>query len=219
VREIEPGRYEIIAGERRFRAAKIAELAEVPVIVKELDDRQARFAMLAENVQRADLTPQDEQRFYQELENSYNLSLREIADLVHKSSTYVRNRLVGNLQTFDSIKINGENFNKVSSEDKLLNPSQSETDKTDGATSAPAPAGLKAAGKSSFKFSVSTIQRLAGNLATARQTFKQPEYKPAPGTARQIRESLDALEKEIAELKKTLSEVEVEGDGQEKARE
>src|SRR5438309_1949828 len=57
----EDGFYEIIAGERRYRAAQIAGLTEVPVIVREMSEKDARFAMLAENLQRQDLDPHDEQ--------------------------------------------------------------------------------------------------------------------------------------------------------------
>jgi ParB/RepB/Spo0J family partition protein len=107
VREVaeEPGTYEIIAGERRYRAAQMAELEEVPVIVRTMDDREARFTMLAENVQRQDLDPRDEQRFFSELQNELNLSQTEIAKLINRSVSYVSRVMSGNHQDQNLSKI------------------------------------------------------------------------------------------------------------------
>lgn len=93
VRKISATGYEIIAGERRFRAAKQAELEKVPVIVKNLDDTAARTVTLIENLQRANLDELDEARHYQWLMDTFNLSQTEIAGFVHKSRYYVQIRL------------------------------------------------------------------------------------------------------------------------------
>jgi ParB family transcriptional regulator, chromosome partitioning protein len=85
--------YQIVAGERRYRAAKLAGLREVPVIVKELDDKEARFITLVENIQRENLEAEDEARFFQTLEAEYNLTIKEMARLVNKSWSYVHTRL------------------------------------------------------------------------------------------------------------------------------
>lgn len=98
VRQVVGDSYEIIAGERRYRAAQIAELAELPVIIKTMTDREARLANLAENLQRQDLEPVDEKAFFEVLQNEYNLSLADIARIINKSVGYVRNRLSGNLE-------------------------------------------------------------------------------------------------------------------------
>jgi ParB/RepB/Spo0J family partition protein len=102
VREKAPEQYEIVAGERRYRAAQLAELKQLPVIVRQFDDRETRFAMLAENLQRQDLDPADEQRFFRELMEQYNLSQAEIAKLINKSRGYVQNRIEGNLQSMQA---------------------------------------------------------------------------------------------------------------------
>lgn len=93
VRKISATGYEIIAGERRFRAAKQVDLKEVPVIVKNLDDTAARTVTLIENLQRANLDELDEARHYQWLMDTFNLSQTEIAGFVHKSRYYVQTRL------------------------------------------------------------------------------------------------------------------------------
>jgi ParB/RepB/Spo0J family partition protein len=87
------GMYQIVAGERRWRAARRADLAEVPVIIKAFDDKEAQMVSLVENLQRADLDPMDEAVFFQQLVNDYNLSNREIARLINRSHGYVDNRM------------------------------------------------------------------------------------------------------------------------------
>jgi len=106
VRELanEPETYEIIAGERRYRAAQQAGLEEVPVIVRELNDHDARFLMLAENLQRQDLDPRDEQRFFQVLQTEFNLSKTDIARLVNKSRAYVSEMIDGKYPTLKTLK-------------------------------------------------------------------------------------------------------------------
>lgn len=89
----EQGQFQIIAGERRFRAAQQAGLEEVPVIIKELDDKETRMVSLIENLQRVDLDPHDEAEFFRRLANDYNLSNRQIAVLINRSHTYVDERM------------------------------------------------------------------------------------------------------------------------------
>jgi ParB/RepB/Spo0J family partition protein len=93
VRPLGNGKYQIVAGERRYRAAKEAKLVKVPVIVKEYTDEQARYVSIIENIQRQDLHELDEARFFQMLIDQHNVSVRDIADYIHRSHTYVQNRL------------------------------------------------------------------------------------------------------------------------------
>lgn len=85
--------YEIIAGERRWRAAKKAELKEVPVIVKDLNEREILELSLIENIQREDLNPIEEAMAYNELVNKFNMKQDEIAEKVSKSRTVITNSL------------------------------------------------------------------------------------------------------------------------------
>lgn len=85
--------YEIIAGERRWRAAKIAGLKEVPVIIKEYSKQQTMEIALIENVQRADLNPIEEAMAYQTLIQEFNLKQEEIAERVSKSRTAITNSI------------------------------------------------------------------------------------------------------------------------------
>ena len=85
--------YEIIAGERRWRASKIAGLKEVPVIIKEFSAQEVMEVALIENIQREDLNPIEEALAYQRLINDYNLKQDEIADKVSKSRAAVANSL------------------------------------------------------------------------------------------------------------------------------
>ena len=85
--------YEIIAGERRWRAAKIAGLKEVPVIVRELTDQEIVEISLIENIQREDLNPIEEAQAYKRLLTVFNLKKDEVAERVSKSRTAVTNSM------------------------------------------------------------------------------------------------------------------------------
>lgn len=86
-------RYEIIAGERRFRASRIAGLTEIPVIVLEADDLDAAKFALIENLQREDLNPYEEARAYSMLMKEYRLSQEEISSQIGKSRSAIANSL------------------------------------------------------------------------------------------------------------------------------
>lgn len=87
------GFYQIIAGERRWRAARMAGLSEVPVVVLEADDRTVMELALVENLQRQDLNPMEEAEGYQQLMTQYNLTQEETAQRVGKSRSVVANAL------------------------------------------------------------------------------------------------------------------------------
>ncbi len=85
--------YEIIAGERRWRAAKMAGLKEVPVVIKDYSPQEIMEVALIENIQREDLNPVEEARAYQGLIKEYNLKQDEVAEKVSKSRTTITNSL------------------------------------------------------------------------------------------------------------------------------
>ena len=93
VRELSSGYYQIIAGERRWRAARMANLSEVPVVVIEADDKKAMELALIENLQRQDLNPVEEALGYQSLIEEYGLTQEEAAARVGKSRPAVANSL------------------------------------------------------------------------------------------------------------------------------
>ena len=93
VRETGAGYYQIIAGERRWRAARLANLPEVPVVVIEADDKKAMELALIENLQRQDLNPVEEALGYQVLMEDYGLTQEETAQRVGKSRPAVANAL------------------------------------------------------------------------------------------------------------------------------
>ena len=93
VRELESGYYQIIAGERRWRAARIAGLQEVPVTVIEADDRKAAELAMIENLQREDLDPIEEAMGYQTLTKQYHMTQEEAAQRVGKSRSAITNAL------------------------------------------------------------------------------------------------------------------------------
>ncbi len=93
VRRLESGYYQIIAGERRWRAARMAGLDEVPALVIEADDRTAAELALIENLQRQDLDPVEEARGYQRLIEEYGLTQEQTASVVGKSRPAVANAL------------------------------------------------------------------------------------------------------------------------------
>lgn len=93
VRKLSSGYYQIIAGERRWRAARLAGLQKVPVIVIEADDRKAAELAMIENLQREDLNPMEEAAGFQSLIESYHMTQEEAAQRVGKSRSAVTNAL------------------------------------------------------------------------------------------------------------------------------
>jgi ParB family chromosome partitioning protein len=92
VRKIDEG-YEIIAGERRWRAAQAAHLKDVPIIIKDADDREVAEISLVENIQREDLNPIEEARAYHNLITTFRLSQEEISERTGKNRSTVANSL------------------------------------------------------------------------------------------------------------------------------
>ena len=88
-----PQQYEIVAGERRWRASTIAGLAEIPVIIKELSDQDTLVVALMENLQRADLTPLEESHGLQRLREEFGLSQDDLAQRLGKSRSGIANAL------------------------------------------------------------------------------------------------------------------------------
>ena len=93
VREIADGHYQIIAGERRYRASKMAGLTEVPVIVLDKDDLETAQISLIENIQREDLNPIEEAQAYRALIDSYSLTQEEVSAKVGKGRSTITNAL------------------------------------------------------------------------------------------------------------------------------
>ena len=93
VREMDNGYYQIIAGERRWRAARMAELREIPAVIIQADDKKVMELALIENLQRQDLNPVEEAMGYQTLMNEYGLTQEETAARVGKSRPAVANML------------------------------------------------------------------------------------------------------------------------------
>ncbi|WP_284123882.1 ParB/RepB/Spo0J family partition protein [Parerythrobacter aestuarii] len=85
------GKYQLVAGERRWRAAQKARLHQIPAIVRELDDREVMALALIENIQREDLNPIEEARAYHRLSEDEGLSQADIAKMVDKSRSHVAN--------------------------------------------------------------------------------------------------------------------------------
>jgi ParB family chromosome partitioning protein len=85
--------YEIVAGERRWRAAQLAQLHAVPVIVRDFDDRETLEIALIENIQRADLNPLEEAQAYKQLVDQYSYTQQQLADGLGKSRSHIANTL------------------------------------------------------------------------------------------------------------------------------
>ena len=93
VRELHSGYYQIIAGERRWRAARMAGLTEVPAVIMEADDKKVLELALIENLQRQDLNPEEEALGYQSLMEDFGLTQEETAQRVGKSRPAIANSL------------------------------------------------------------------------------------------------------------------------------
>lgn len=93
VRPLPNGQYQIVAGERRWRAARMAGLSQVPVIIKELSDKETMQLALIENLQRENLNPVEEALGYNDLMQTYNMTQEQVAQTVNKSRSQVANML------------------------------------------------------------------------------------------------------------------------------
>lgn len=93
VRTVGPDRYEIIAGERRWRAAQLAGFVEIPVIVRDVDDRTALEIAIVENVQRSDLNPLEEALGYEQLIAEHGYTQNDLGEIIGKSRSHVANSL------------------------------------------------------------------------------------------------------------------------------
>ncbi|ECI7719486.1 ParB/RepB/Spo0J family partition protein, partial [Salmonella enterica subsp. enterica] len=89
----QPGRLELIAGERRWRAAQRAGLTEIPVIIRDVNDRTALELAIVENVQRADLNPVEEALGYQQLIDEHQYTQADLGQVIGKSRSHVANTL------------------------------------------------------------------------------------------------------------------------------
>jgi ParB family chromosome partitioning protein len=87
------GGYEIIAGERRWRAAQLAGLVDIPVIIRDVDDRTALELAIVENVQRADLNPVEEAQGYEQLIAEHGYTQNDLGEIIGKSRSHVANSL------------------------------------------------------------------------------------------------------------------------------
>ncbi len=106
----EDNTYKIVAGERRWRAARLAGLTSIPVIVKELSNRQVMEMALIENIQREDLNPIEEAEAYEKLINEYNMTQEELSKSIGKNRSTIAN-IIRLLSLCDKVKehlINGE---------------------------------------------------------------------------------------------------------------
>ncbi|MDQ3448582.1 MAG: ParB/RepB/Spo0J family partition protein [Chloroflexota bacterium] len=87
------GRYQLVAGERRWRAARIAGLHDIPALIEEIDDDTALEISIIENLQREDLSPLDEALMYERMTTDHGYSLRRLAQKLGKDKGYIENRL------------------------------------------------------------------------------------------------------------------------------
>jgi ParB family chromosome partitioning protein len=93
VRQLSEGEYEIVAGERRWRAAQRAGIHDVPVLIRELSDSEALEIALIENIQRTDLNPLEEARAYELLLERFSYTQQQLADSIGKSRSHIANTL------------------------------------------------------------------------------------------------------------------------------
>ena len=93
VRPLDGGRYQLIAGERRWRASKIAGLETIPALIEDIDDDTALEIAIIENLQREDISPLDEAAMFDRLVHEHGYSIRKLADKLGKDKGYLENRL------------------------------------------------------------------------------------------------------------------------------
>jgi ParB/RepB/Spo0J family partition protein len=165
------GRFELVAGERRCRAARLAGLEQIPAIVRLYDDREARTVAAIENLQRQNLEPLDEARYFKFLADEYNLSNRQIADGLHKSASYVDQRM----RLLQNDRVKNTHLLHDSQEDDL--------------------SALKP-----WKYRPREWERLKTTLTGARAGLRQVtarQKKELQKTIAELKDELEALEKEL----------------------
>ncbi|MBN9389125.1 MAG: ParB/RepB/Spo0J family partition protein [Chloroflexi bacterium] len=180
--------YQIVAGERRYRAALSAGLTQVPIIVKNFNDTEARFTSLVENLQRLDLDPLDEAYYFQTLSQDYNYSYREIARMVNRSPAYVSERV----SRLSSRLSPGPN-EKVSSNDSTISPNDSEISNN----------------RSESEQKLQNSQMTGGILKPVYR-FRDYLDRTRQGLVKLKEEERTLLANEIGELKRQLGELEEE---------
>lgn len=112
-------KYKIVAGERRYRAAKIAGLETVPAIIRELNDKDKDMISMIENIQREDLNPYEEAQAYENIMKIHNLTQEELSNIIGKSRTYIAN--IVRLLSLDDFTISElEKGNITSSQGRAL---------------------------------------------------------------------------------------------------
>lgn len=198
VREVEPGEYQIVAGERRYQAACAIGLTELPVIVRDLNDKEARFVQLAENLQRQDLDPTDEAAFFRTLQNEYNYSITDLARMISKSRDYVRDRLDGRLQKMQeedlSSGTDSEVLHNTRQNRELLEKSQNVSSETKKTT---------AKSKEQSKFNPAIFTRFNQLLDNTLDYLDEQE--PDSKTRLKLEKTLEEMEKKISQLKRKLN--------------
>jgi ParB family chromosome partitioning protein len=181
VREIARGKFEIIAGERRWRAARQAGLADVPVVVREVDDRAVIAMSLIENIQREDLNPLEEAVALQRLIDEFALTHQQAAEAVGRSRAAVSN-LLRLLELPDAIRA-------------LLESRQLEMGHARALlTLAPAAATALAREAVANEWSVREVERRAQQLSAGKVAGK-----PAAKPARRQDADIAALERDLSE--------------------
>lgn len=111
--------YEIVAGERRYRASKLLNLKSVPAIIKDLSTKDKDMISMVENIQREDLNPYEEAQAYDNIMKQYSLTQKELSEVLGKSRTYIAN--IVRLLTLDDFTITElENGNITSSQGRAL---------------------------------------------------------------------------------------------------
>ena len=93
VRPLGPGQFQLVAGERRWRASKLAGLTTIPAMIEEIDDETALEIAIIENLQREDLSPLDEATMYDRMIREHGYSIRKLAEKLGKDKGYLENRL------------------------------------------------------------------------------------------------------------------------------
>ncbi len=189
VRETAEGQYEIVAGERRYRAARLAGKTTVPVIVKNYDDEQAQLVSVIENLQRVDLDALDEAHYFKFLSDNYNYSYRKIAAMIHRSYSYVSDRM--RLLELDEDNLNNPTDN--SEKDNNRQKNNQKLQNSQSKTRLPKRE-VRYSPKSLFSFG-DWLSKTRNNLPSLRQEEKA-----------ELRDKLSELRAKIEELERELPE-------------
>ena len=199
-------KYQLIVGERRFRAAQLADLTEIPVLVKDLSDQEAQIVSLVENIQREDLSFGDEANYFKMMQQQYGFSIRDIAAFVNKSKSYVENRLnlLKNPELLAAVEAQKIGLHEANVLARMDKEAESESVREKDSTNIASESVREKDSYADFSPAIRQFIRQCSRLLEVTDNMAAKLQKAADDEREATLETVEALENELAKLKQRL---------------